>query len=129
VARADLHVSEKETRAMRRIVREEEDLPEEQAALVVEMAQARNELFGATESFLVAREFEGLADRKQKLGLLRCLFAVSASDESISHAEDSEIRRISRELKLEHADFIAARSSFRHHLEVLRRPGEGGEGE
>jgi uncharacterized tellurite resistance protein B-like protein len=54
--------------------------------------------------------------------LLNCLFSVSSSDRSISTVEDNEIRMISQELRLDHSDFIAARSAFREHLEVLKRP-------
>jgi uncharacterized tellurite resistance protein B-like protein len=57
-----------------------------------------------------------------KLGLLECLFAASAADQSISAVEDHEIRRIASELQLEHGDFIAARSAFRQHLAVLKAP-------
>ena len=40
--------------------------------------------------------------------------------ESVIVSEDNEIRRISRELKIEHADFIHARAEVRDHLAVLR---------
>lgn len=125
VAHADLDISPEESRAMVEIVREEGGLSEKQAALVVEIAKSRNLLFGATENFLVSREFERMADRGQKMGLLRCLFAVSAADESVSVAEDNEIRRVANELRLEHRDFIAARTAWRQHLAVLRREREG----
>jgi uncharacterized tellurite resistance protein B-like protein len=126
VAHADLEISAEESRSMRDHVRDEGGLSGDQAALVVEIAKSRNLLFGGTENFLVSREFERMADRGQKMGLLRCLFAVSAADESISVAEDNEIRRIANELKLEHRDFIAARTAWRQHLAVLRRGGETG---
>jgi uncharacterized tellurite resistance protein B-like protein len=120
VAHADLEISPEESRSMVEIVRDEGGLDEGQAALVVEIAKSRNLLFGATENFLVSREFERMADRGQKMGLLRCLFAVSAADESISVAEDNEVRRVASELRLEHRDFIAARTAWRQHLAVLR---------
>ena len=41
---------------------------------------------------------------------MNCLFAVSAVDQSIQTVEDNAIRQIASELRLEHADFIAARS-------------------
>jgi uncharacterized tellurite resistance protein B-like protein len=124
VAHADLEISAEETRVMESIVRREGGLPEEQAVLVVQIAKSQNLLFGGTENFLVAREFERLAGRERKMALLRCLFAVSASDESVSEIESDEIRRIAAELKLEHRDYIAARSEFRRHLSVLKRPAD-----
>lgn len=122
VAHADLDISAEETRAMERIVRELAGLPEEQAILVVQMAKTQSLLFAGTENYLVTREYKRLATRDDKRKLLECLFAVSAADESISAAEDQEIRRIAGELDLEHRDFIEARSAFRQHLAVLKPP-------
>jgi hypothetical protein len=86
------------------------------------MAKTQSLLFGGTENFLVTREFNKIATREQKVALLDCLFAVSSSDESISVTEDNEIRQITSELRLDHADFIAARSRYRQHLAVLKEP-------
>jgi uncharacterized tellurite resistance protein B-like protein len=119
VARADLHVSTEETTAMERLVRERAGLPEDQAALVVEMAKHQNKLFGGTEDFLVTREFGRTATQEQKLWLLDCLFAVAASEDQISVVEDNEIRQIASELLVEHPDYIAVRSKYRDQLAVL----------
>jgi uncharacterized tellurite resistance protein B-like protein len=86
------------------------------------MAKTQNLLFGATEDYLVSKEFGRIATREEKTALLHCLFAVSASDESVSSAEDQTIRQIADELGLEHADFIAVRSNYREHLAVLKKP-------
>jgi uncharacterized tellurite resistance protein B-like protein len=122
VARADLEISSAETRAMERIVHELGGLTEEQAILVVQMAKTQSLLFAGTENFLVTREYNRLVSHDEKLGLLECLFAVSAADQSISAVEDHEIRRIASELQLEHGDFIAARAAFRQYLAVLKAP-------
>jgi uncharacterized tellurite resistance protein B-like protein len=122
VARADLVISEAEVRAMETIVSHEGGLTPEQAILVVQMAKTQSIFFGGTENFLVTREFNRLATREQKLGLLRCLFAVSAAEDDISVVEDNEVRRIANELRLSHADFTEARSLYRDHLSVLRKP-------
>src|SRR5437773_1408214 len=125
VARADLVISEAETRAMESIVEQAGGLAPEQAILVVQMAKTQAILFGGTENYLVTREFNRLATREEKLALLRCLFAVSASDDSISVMEDNEIRRIADEIRLTHEDFIEVRSEFRDRLSVLHKPPEG----
>lgn len=122
VACADREVSADETRVMERIVRERGDLPEEQAVLVVQIAKSQNLLFGGTEDFLVAREFEQMATREQKLALLDCLFAVSAADRSITTIEDNEISRIAQSLKLEHSDLVRARLAYGEYLRVLQHP-------
>ncbi len=120
VAHADLEISETETREMEDIVERRADLPPDQAALVVQIAKTQNKLFGSTENYVIAAEFNRIANRAQKLALINCLFSVSSSDQSISTVEDNEIRMISQELRLDHSDFIAARSAFREHLQVLK---------
>jgi uncharacterized tellurite resistance protein B-like protein len=127
VALADREISPEETRVMERIVMDRGKLPEEQAILVVQMAKTQNKLFGGTENFLVTREFNEIATREQKLALLHCLYAVSAADKSVSTLEDNEIRNISKELLLEHEDFINVRLEYREYLSVLKdlTPAEG----
>ncbi len=122
VAHADLDISDEETRAMEQIVIERGGLPEEQAIIVVQMAKTQNLLFGGTENYLVAKEFNRLATRDQKLSLLHCLFAVGAADDSISATESNVVRQIAGELELDHADFIAVRSRFRDQLAVFQKP-------
>ncbi len=120
IARADLHISPEETRAMERIVMERGGLPEEQAIIVVQIAKTQNILFGSTENYLVSREFNEMATHEQKIGLIDCLFAVAAADESISTVEDNEVSQIADELRIEHKDFIAIRSLYRNYLAVLK---------
>jgi uncharacterized tellurite resistance protein B-like protein len=120
-ARADSDVAEDEVRLMERMVSERGGLPPEQARLVVQIATREGLRHGGTEDFIVTREFAGLADREQKLALINCLFAVSAVDESIQTVEDNAIRQIASELRLEHADFIAARTAHAAHLRVLKK--------
>lgn len=123
VASADQAISEPETRAMERIVAEEGGLTAAQAVVVVQIAKTEGLLFRGTEDFRVAQEFRQISTPDEKRALLRCLFAVSASDESVVVAEDNEIRRISMEIRIPHADFIAARQQVREHLAVLKKTG------
>ncbi len=127
VANADLNISHAETQVMERVIEDVGMLPEEQTVVVVHAAKTRNLVFGGTDNFLVTREFNGVANREEKLRLLDCLFAVSAADHKITNAEDNEIRQISKELLLEHRDYIAVRMRYRGHLAVLKDlPSAGG---
>jgi uncharacterized tellurite resistance protein B-like protein/uncharacterized damage-inducible protein DinB len=119
IAHADQHVSAEETHAMEEHVAQEGQIPRQQAMLVVGLAKTSNLLFGGTANFLVAREFEKTATHEQKLALLRCLFAVSAAEGRISVAEEGEIQRIARELKVEHGDVVKLRLAYRDHLPGL----------
>jgi uncharacterized tellurite resistance protein B-like protein len=121
VAGADHAVSAEERDLMLRLVASEGSLAREEATAVVTLALDEFRRVGGTHNVIVAREFAAVATFEERLGLLRCLFAVSAADDSVVLPEDNEIRRISRELKIEHAEFIKARAEVREHLAVLRR--------
>ena len=121
VAHADQHVSPEETRAMEAHVQEEGGLSHEQAMLVVQLAKTSNLLFGGTANFIVARDFGELASEDEKLALLRCLFAVSATDASISLAEEGEIHKLARELAIDHAEVVKLRVQYGRHLPGVSR--------
>jgi uncharacterized tellurite resistance protein B-like protein len=120
VAHADHHFSDEETDAMESVGRRFGELPEEQAVLVVQIAKSQNRLFGGTENFLVTREFRRISDSDERRHLLDCMFAVSAADESISSAEESQIRQIASELGFTHRQFVEARLAWSDQREVLR---------
>lgn len=122
VAYADQHVSPEETGAMATLVGEHGQLSQDQAMVVVQLAKTSNLLFGGTANYEVAREFSATATYHEKLALMRCLFAVSAIDESISTAEESEIHRIANELRIDHPDLVALRVAHQRHLPGLRQP-------
>jgi uncharacterized tellurite resistance protein B-like protein len=121
VAHADQHVSPDETRAMEALVRQHGQLADEQASVVVQLAQTSNRLFGGTANFLVAREFAELASYDQRLALMACLFALSATDAAISVAEEGEIHRIAKELRIDPSDLSALRLAHQRHLPGMPR--------
>lgn len=121
VAHADQHVSPEETGAMESLVREQVQLSQDQAIVVVQLAKTSNLLFRGRANFLVAREFSELATYDQKLALMRCLFALSAADAAISTAEESEIHRIANELRIDHPDLVALRVAYKRHLPGMSR--------
>jgi uncharacterized tellurite resistance protein B-like protein len=121
VANVDQDITDDETRGMEGIVEAFGGLPAAQAALVVQIAKCQNQLFGPTQNFLAARELRDVATEDQKRDLLHCLFAVSAADDSITVAEEEEVRSISRELLLTNEEYIAIRSAYRDKRAVLRR--------
>ena len=120
VARDDLRVSDAETARMIAILERMGELPEEQAALVVEIAKAQNRLFGGTEDFLVTREFRDISTPAQRRELLECLFAIAASDAGISTVEESQIRQIASELGFSPDEYIEVRLGWSDQRTVLR---------
>jgi uncharacterized tellurite resistance protein B-like protein len=119
-AKADHHVSDAEAKLMEQIVAERAGVDPEQAALIVRIARDAGHSRG-TDDYLIAREFERVASRNEKLALLDCLFAIAAADSMILTLEDNEVRRVASELKLEHSDYIAVRQRHLGNLNVLRR--------
>ena len=122
IARADLKVSQEETRAMEQIVEAHAGLTADQAILVVQIAKHQNLFFGATEDFLVTREFNRISTFEEKMQLLDCLFRVAAAEHLISVAEENEIKKVVSELGIPHEDYIKVRTRHRDSLAVLRKP-------
>ena len=119
VAHADRHVSAEEVRAMEDILMKEGHLSREQAMLVVGLAKTSNLLFGGTADYLVAQEFASSTSYEEKVALVGCLFAVSATDDAITMAEETEIHRIANQLRLDPPDITALRLAHRKHLPGL----------
>ena len=128
VANIDDALPQTEVGAMRALVAREGGVDASAAQAVVASAQALSRAERGTEDFRVAQEFNRMATEEQKLGLVRCLFAVAAADASVSLSEDNEIRRITQELGISHEGFIKARLDVRQHLAVTRPPARAGKG-
>lgn len=122
VALADRHVSPEETLTMERLLVEHGSLTPAQATVVAGLAKTSNLLFGGTADFQVAQEFAEHATYPEKLALARCLFAVAATDASISVAEESEIHRIVNQLKVLPQDLTALRIEHRSMLPGVQAP-------
>jgi uncharacterized tellurite resistance protein B-like protein len=106
---------------MEGLVQEQGALTQDQAMVVVQLAKSSNLLFGGSANFLVARQFAHLASYDEKLALMRCLFAVAATDDAISMTEEGEIHRIANELRIEQKDLVGLRLSHKRHLPGLSR--------
>ena len=120
VANADLDVSDEETREMQRLAARMAELSEAQTALVVQLAKHQAVNLGGTENYLVTRQFRELSTRAQRIGLLRCLFAVAAADETVSHEEEQQISQIGVELGLTSPEVAGVRASYRDKLATLK---------
>ena len=120
VAGADLDISPEEVREMERLVEERIGLPEDQAVLVVEIAKRQNLLFGGTDNFLVTRALKETAGHDEKMELIRCLFAVSAANDSISSVEEATIAQIASELGIDRRELVEIRTHYRDKRSVMK---------
>jgi tellurite resistance protein len=127
-ANADLDISADETALMERFAVESGGLDPAQAVLVVEMAKLQARSQGGTEDFVVTREFRSISTPEQRRSLLRCCFAIAASDGTIGPEEASVVNEIARELDLELHEINAIRDEFHDQLsavQAVRRATQG----
>lgn len=104
VARTDPGFSDAERETMERAVIEVGGLTEPQAALVVQVARSLGLLYGATEDYVITREFARVASPQQREALLRTGFVVSAADDNVTGTEVAELNEIGAELGLTSAE-------------------------
>jgi uncharacterized tellurite resistance protein B-like protein len=119
-AQSDMRIDDAETHAMERIVVELGGLTEAQAIIVVETAKSQTRMLGGTEDYLVTREFREISSEDERLRLLRCCFAVTASDDSVTSTENSVINEIAAELGLTRDQVNGVRAEFRDQLAAMR---------
>jgi hypothetical protein len=119
-ALGDLHVSDEEAAMIEQTVVEVAGLTEPQAVLVVEIARNQGELYGATEDYLVTREFARAATREQRERLLRAAFAVAGAD-SIDAMESAELNEIGKELGFTVSEVDSIRLEFRDKLSAVQK--------
>jgi uncharacterized tellurite resistance protein B-like protein len=119
-AAADLEIADAEEREIELLVREQAGVPEAQAVLIAEMARHQSLLEGATEDYLVTRQFKELSTEAERLALLRCCYLVSAADDEISLAESDTLQDIALELDVDRHAVNAIREEFAEKLSTIK---------
>jgi len=120
-AHADLTVTEDEARVMEHVVSQIGGLPESQAVLVVEIARNQEELYGATEDYLVTREFKQAATDEERRSTVAACFAVAASDHEITAEEYTELTEIADELDLPRNELNEIRNEYRDQIVAVQQ--------
>ncbi len=119
-ANATQDVSDAERTEMGRLIADVGGLDDETAHLVVDLAGTLAGEFGATEDFLVTREFKAISTLDERERLLRCCFVVMAADDEIDATESWLANRLAEELDVERPDLNAIRAEFHDHLSGVR---------
>lgn len=127
-ANADLTITPAEVAFIERTMMDVGGLPEAQAVLVVEIARAQAELHGATEDYLVTREFAAAASHEDRERLLRFAFTVTAADDTITAEESAELNEIGKELGFTAGEVDAVRMDFADQLSAIQRMRRGSAG-
>jgi uncharacterized tellurite resistance protein B-like protein len=118
-ALADMSVSESETAEMERTVVEVGAIPEAEAVLVVEMAKTQSRLYGATEDYIITRDWSSRATTEQKLDLLRACYVVAETG-LISAEENATLQQIANEFGLDSDEVKSVRAEFYERLSVVQ---------
>jgi uncharacterized tellurite resistance protein B-like protein len=120
VAGADLRIEDDERAEMERRLTAVAELSPEEARIAIRIARAAVLDTGATENYLVTREFRRGSTRAQRLRLLECLFEVAAADGTISSEESREILAVAEELGFARSEVAALRTRWRDRLSELQ---------
>jgi uncharacterized tellurite resistance protein B-like protein len=118
-ANADLRITDIETAAMERVL-VEGGIDEAQAVLVVEMAKLQALVSGATEDYLVTRQYREISTPEQRRALLRACYVVDAADDEINAQDSAVLNQIADELGLEREEVAPIRAEFADRLTALR---------
>ena len=119
-AASDFHISDEETRLMEQFAVQFGGLDESQSVLVIQMAKLQAHVHGATEDFVVTREFRDISTVEQRVALLRCCFAIGAEDGTITADEAATVNEIARELDVERDVVNTVRSEFHDQLSAVQ---------
>ena len=95
-------------------------LDAETGDLIVDMAGTLAGEFGATEDFLVTREFKAISTLEEREQLLRCCFLVMAADDEIDATESWLANRLAEELDVPRPDLNAIRDEFHEQLSGVK---------
>ncbi len=120
-ANADMDISDDETAAIESELQGHESIDEATAVLVTEMAKLQAKTVGATEDYVVTREFKALSDDSQRLVVLRASFAVVAANGTISAEETAVLNEIAEELDIEDADLNTIRADYHEQFSAVQQ--------
>jgi uncharacterized tellurite resistance protein B-like protein len=120
-ANADLDISAEETAAIEKELQGHESIDEATAVLVTEMAKLQAKTVGATEDYVVTREFKALSDAGQRLVVMRACFAVMAANGTISAEETAVINQIAGELDIDDAALNAIRADYHEQFSAVQQ--------
>jgi uncharacterized tellurite resistance protein B-like protein len=118
-ANANLTVGTEEIEAMARIG-EVAGLDPATARVVVELSAMQAGQFGATEDYLVTREFKAISTMEERHRLLLACFVVMAADDEVDATEAWLVNRVAEELDVERADLNEIRAEFHDRLSSVR---------
>lgn len=110
VAQVDDHFHEEERKALRRILKERFEFSTREQKLLFEVIEEQ-----ARQGFdfhEVVTEFNNQAPYRDRVSAVDCFWAIAAADGEISHAENEEVRRITKAMHIPHQVFKESKKKF-----------------
>ena len=110
VAQVDDHFHEEERKALQQILKERfEFSPGDQKLLFEVIEEQAKHGFDFHE---VVTEFNGRVSYKDRVSAVDCFWAIAVADGEISHAENEEVRRITKAMHVPHQVFKESKKKF-----------------
>lgn len=120
IAFVDMKLDQGEADKMSAILSHWGEIGDEEATWLAQIAFDEVKALGGLENHLYCHPLNKLLPKEERQELLSALFAIAASDNSVSGEETEEIRLVAKGLLLEPSDFIAAKLSVKDYLSVLK---------
>ena len=120
-ANADMDISDDETATIETELQGHESIDEATAVLVTEMAKLQAKTVGATEDYVVTREFKALSDVDQRIVVLRACFAVVAANGTISAEETAVLNQIALELDIDDTALNTIRADYHDQFSAVQQ--------
>lgn len=120
IAYMDYRIDKAEKKHMKKVLIEWAKVSEADAEKMVTLSLSEIKELSGLENHLYCHPLNEVCDISQKNDILKCLFALAASDNSVSELESEEIRLISKGLLLDQKDFVAAKLTVIDKLNALK---------
>jgi uncharacterized tellurite resistance protein B-like protein len=103
VAQVDDHFHEEERKALRKILKERFEFSAKEQKLVFEVIEEQAK--HGFDFHEVVTEFNNRVSYKDRVNAVDCFWAIAVADGEISHAENEEVRRITKAMHIPHQIF------------------------
>ena len=116
VAQVDDHFQEEERKALQKILKERFKFSAREQKLVFEVIEEQAK--HGFDFHEVVTEFNNHVSYKDRVSAVDCFWAIAVADGEISHAENEEVRRITKAMHIPHQIFKESKKKFLKQLKT-----------
>ena len=120
VAASDGQICGAESRQMHESLVAVGGCSEEEAVLVVRLAEIQAKEHGGTQDYLVTRLLKDMSNKSERAGVIAAMLRGAASDGAVEFSEEEEVRTVARQLGFSQQEFLQALSQHRDYRTVLK---------